>query len=289
MAHDNLLKQNAKIIESFLDIRDIDKQYKAPIPLDGERSPYGYIYCIENKISHKKYIGSTYSIWVGIVNADISVPLRKRASSYIYEYNHAKKYSTDAQKLFRPIIQAMVHDGIENFIMYPIAETTKSNHSSAELYFIDKFDAINNGYNVHRKGGAFNRVGYGRKLNAQEKKLRSEPVVCINLERKQLMFSDSMKLFADYIGTSKDMIKNVVRLLCTYKGWFVIYDNANKRRALISAIETKSILHQKDRSIADKRIALIKELSDAIDMFEEDYTKSKYFSDFEVLPSLEYK
>ena len=134
MANESKIIQNRKILSSFLEIRSIPDQYKAPYK-PNERNPYGYIYCIENKINNKKYIGSTYSVWVGISEPNMIVPLKKRASHYIYNYNRMKNYSETDKLLLRPIDKALVDYGIENFVMYPIAETTRENHIDAELYW----------------------------------------------------------------------------------------------------------------------------------------------------------
>ena len=147
-----LLERNKEIKRNFLVDREIESRYRAPIG-----KFYGYIYCIENKKNGKKYIGSTYSTWVGVETPDPMAAMMKRASGYIYEYNTALKSSPSVRKVLRPIMQAMVDDGIENFIMYPLAETTQKTHTQQENEWIDRFDTIENGYNGNY-AGSLNRT-----------------------------------------------------------------------------------------------------------------------------------
>ena len=126
--------ENRKIVAAFLDIRPIPSDYQLPkhLPL------FGYVYCIENLLTGKKYIGSCYSKWVDVKFPQMHIQLKKRASNYLYEYNRLRKNPDSTGVLARPIISAMVNDGIENFIMYPLAETTKESHWKSEEYFINK-------------------------------------------------------------------------------------------------------------------------------------------------------
>jgi len=118
-------------------------------------------------------------------------------------------------------------DGFDNFIMYPMAETLQSTHFNAEEYFINELNSIHNGYNVRPKGVYGNSLG--RTLSIHDKIVRSDKILAIHLNHKKLVFSDSMKLFADFIGTSKDIVKNHNRSGRPYKGWFIFYIDKNKR------------------------------------------------------------
>jgi len=288
MSDETRNQRNREIMKTFLEIRQIPKEYKAPY-MPNERNPYGFIYCIENKKDGKKYIGSTYSVWTGIANPDMIVPLKKRASTYLYEYNHATLTTKGALEVQRPIIQAMVTEGIENFVMYPVAETTKYTHKDVELYFIKKFDTIKNGYNYLNTGGFHNRGGLSRPMTEAEKKQRSEPIIAVNLNLKQLVFADSMKLFGEYMETSKDMIKNKARSAGTHKGWFVFYTNESKRHEVLKNVIEGEISYIKAAKLSSKKIEFYKGLVFAIDGYLKDYTSDEYFSDFKVLPPITYK
>jgi hypothetical protein len=271
----DLLEQNKVLVNNFLVIRKIAPEFKIPIYEDR----FGYIYCIENKLDNKKYIGSTYSNWMDVKDPNISNPLRKRASQYLYEYNKGIKNTISIKKLNRPIIQAMIDNGFENFIMYPLAETTKKNHTEAEKYFINYYNTIENGYNVIYGRGLTHHIG--RALSTKDKKLRSEPIISINFNNKQIIFSDSMKLFADYMNSSKDMIKNVVRLGDFYKGWISFYIDTSKRKYILEKVLEKSGYH------STKRKEFYTELVNNIEKYIKD-SKSELFYNFEILEPLKY-
>jgi hypothetical protein len=192
MLQANELQQNREMKERFLVNRPIDEMYKIKAP--GEL-PYGYIYCIENKTNHKKYIGSTYSVWTGIQKPNPMVQLRKRASQYLYEYNHCMRNNDSSARRFnRPILKAMIDEGFDNFIMYPVAETERSNHKSLEAHFIKLLGTVEDGYNVYRTDERYKKPG--TRMTAAGKKLRSEPIVSINLEPEKdhlLRFDETIR------------------------------------------------------------------------------------------------
>nr|DAR75699.1 MAG TPA: GIY-YIG nuclease superfamily protein [Caudoviricetes sp.] len=228
------LLDNRRILNNFIEYREIDPQYKLPKHI----KRFGYVYCIENKKNGKKYIGSSYSRWMDVKNPSIWNQLRKRATNYIYDYNNlAKSIKEDPRNINsgRPIIRAMYEEGIENFIMYPLAETIEEQHFSAEEYFIKKYDTVKNGYNFQSVNGKYRRFRnhMGTPHTEAEKKKRSTEVICISPSTKKIIFADSMKLFGDYMNSSKDMIKNSVRKCRPYKGWYCFYTDYDKRNHII--------------------------------------------------------
>lgn len=286
MANDSVISRNKEMMKGFLINKEIPKEYQ----LKDDIIPFGYIYCIENTKNGKKYIGSTYSIWNGSKPSAIS-QLGKRASHYLYEYNSAIKMISSNKnvpiKYNRPIIAAMIQDGFENFIMYPICETTRDTHIAAEQFFINKFNTIENGYNLVK---AATLPGYSlshRNMTASEKQIRSENIICVNLNEKKILFSDSMKLFADYMNSSKDMIKNCNRMGRPYKGWFVFYIDNDKRAYVLNNNVLGDKMPNVKRSESSKNF--YKTLYGMITLFLQNLNNSEYFPDFTVLPPLEYK
>lgn len=279
------LDRNKIIMNSFFQERAIVDKYR--IPEFDKR--YGYIYCIENKLNRKKYIGSTFSICNDIKNPHPYSALRKRASHYIYEYNLASRQHTTAKRLQRPIIQAFVAEDIENFIMYPIAETRQGTHEIAEKYFIKEYDSIENGYN--RVSGANLTTYRGHKHIASQKNIRSDPIIAINMNAKQLVFADSMKLFGDFLGTSKDMIKNNVRSGRSYKGWFIFYINDEKRNYILNHYVLEDNLGVQKRGNpryhSEKSKQFYSELMTNVTSYIKD-SKSELFSDFTKLDDIKY-
>jgi len=280
---DRILNQEIK--KKFLVNKPIDPIHKIPNIYNLDR--YGYIYCIENLLNGKKYIGSTYSLNIGVANSGPMASLQKRASQYIYEYNKALK-SKGVKKIHRPIIQAMIDEGIENFIMYPIAETLQPVHTDMENYFINLYDTIKNGYNLDE---AINTRKTSRSnLSAKEKLLRSEPIIAVNMNQQKLIFSDSMKLFADYLHTTKDLIKNANRTGKPYRGWFIFYiDSVKREDVLINNVINDQDKRSQDRH-SEKAKNFYKTLYDTIGLYLKNYPKTnqEYFPNFEKLDDLKY-
>lgn len=278
----NELLNNKNTISNFLINRPIPEKYRLTV----DKIPFGYIYCIENKLTGMKYIGSTYSVWAGIQKPRPYTSLSKRASHYLYEYNKAMKSITAGNKVtYRPIIQAMIDNGFNNFIMYPICETTPANHTGMENYFIDIYDTIKSGYNVSRAGVP---TATGRVLTARDKQIRSEGIIAVNMNDKKLVVSESMKLLGDYIGTTKDQIKNGNRNGKPVKGWFIFYLNPDKRHEILF----KNVIHdqnkRKQERHSDKAKSFYIGLYNAIELHLNETYHSEYFPGFERLPNLIY-
>ena len=285
-----LLGSNKEIMDRFLVDREIEERFRLPA---GEVK-YGNVYCIENLKSGKKYIGSTFSVWTGVKNPSPCSQIRKRASQYLYEYNAALKQSPSIWETLRPIIRAMVKEGIENFIMYPIAETTAANHELAENYFIEAYNSIEDGYNVQRLYNGGNPYVRMRRVQSRADKIaRSEPILAINLNRKELVLVDSMKLFADYLGTTKDIIKNQARSGRCYKGWFIFYIREDKRAEILNNyIIPDNLGIQKNghsRNHSEKYKKFYVELYDAVNKYLKQPILSGRFEDFTLLDPIEYE
>lgn len=278
---DNELKQNKILLANFLIDKPIEDQYKIK---EFPYNPFGFIYCIENKTTHRKYVGSVYSNWNDIKNPNPLTSLKKRASQYLYEYNKIKNYTSSTEIIARPIIKAMVEEGFDNFIMYPIGETVRQNHVIAEKYFIDLYDSVNNGYNV-LNGGAY-IFKPGNIMSHPDKLTRSDNIICIHLNNRQIIYSDSMKLFADYLTTTKDIIKNANRKGRTHKGWYIFYIDKEKRHYVKDYFVLGDGLSKNDRH-SEKSKTFYVTMVENIDLYI-DNTNSELFSQFEILSPLRY-
>lgn len=93
------------------------------------------IYKITNTINGKNYIGQSHKT------------LEQRVKQYYEDYKYRAKG-------IRPIIQAMRDYGFEAFEFEVIVDgiTTQQELDEMEIYYIRKFDSINNGYNVYEGG-----------------------------------------------------------------------------------------------------------------------------------------
>jgi group I intron endonuclease len=93
------------------------------------------IYCIENIIDNKKYIGK-------------SVNIEKR-----WEIHKRKLFSSVHVNIH--LLNAWNKYGETNFIFRIIEECSKNNLDKKEIFYINYFDTINNGYNKTNGGGGF--------------------------------------------------------------------------------------------------------------------------------------
>lgn len=88
-----------------------------------------FIYKITNLINKKIYIGKTvYSI-------------EKRWKEHIYNANNGNKSHM-------PIADAIILYGVNNFSIEPLEECSTFQASEREIYWINKLDSYNNGYNA---------------------------------------------------------------------------------------------------------------------------------------------
>lgn len=102
------------------------------------------IYCIQNKINGKRYIGQSKNIKRRI-NEHFKEAFRPKCESYNY-----------------PIKQAIRKYGKENFRVIILEECDEAKLDEREIYWIDFFASVRNGYNIS-SGGIANDGGV--KLN----------------------------------------------------------------------------------------------------------------------------
>lgn len=102
----------------------------------------GYIYCIENNINGKKYIGQT------------TLTIKYRWAKHKYESNKANPYGT--------LARAIKKYGVENFDIYELVHVESKDHQEVvdslnelEIFFIEIHDTLvtsNHGYNIQVGG-----------------------------------------------------------------------------------------------------------------------------------------
>jgi group I intron endonuclease len=110
------------------------------------------IYKIENKINGKVYIGS-------------SVNLKKRKREHFFDLKNNDHHSSKLQKSYNK-------HGHENFLFIPLLFCSKDNLIFYEQLVIDKYDCVNNGYNILPSAGSM--LGYVLSPEAREKISKSK-------------------------------------------------------------------------------------------------------------------
>lgn len=188
-----------------------------------------YIYMIESKTNpHFRYVGKTKNIY-------------DRALNYIRTYDRMKKNP----RWIRPISQAIYQNGIEDFIMYPIATVNgKENTGVLEQILIKKLhthideDGLNVDTHIDVSGGT-PHCGYAHSIDTKIKK--SKPMIAINDKTKTILIAIGGKILGDYLNTSKDMIKNVIRRPCHLRDWYIYYLNDVDRDEITSKYKSKRV------------------------------------------------
>lgn len=91
-----------------------------------------FIYCIENTINQKRYVGET------------TYPINKRWKEHIRMSRRDFKH--------RPLYAAINKYGVENFIVYSLEECADEIRWDREQYWIKKLNSYNDGYNATTGG-----------------------------------------------------------------------------------------------------------------------------------------
>lgn len=140
------------------------------------------IYCIENRINGKKYIGQAYNI-----------------ERRLYEHEYHLKRGTDHSGVLQ---RAVNKYGIENFDFYVLEECDTSEMNDREIYWISYYQTNNKeyGYNLSR-GGEMSLLGYkfppefGKKISMVKKgtKLTEEHKRKISQAQKGKVLSEETR------------------------------------------------------------------------------------------------
>ncbi|MCM1214062.1 MAG: GIY-YIG nuclease family protein [Lachnospiraceae bacterium] len=215
------------------------------VPFCEDGTPYGVVYCIENMVSSKRYIGST-------------IDFGRRIAEYIRVY---KNYSSYDESNLRPIDIALHEEGIEHFRIYPLRVCNSNlNLSYWELYYIREWETLlPNGYN-----DSFNTTSRitgkriyptGIKPNAANRKSRSRPIIAINPKAKILYVSDSLKLFGECIlGLNRAIISHAASKGMKVHGYYIFYADQRSTSAAIQrkCAQYEEMLHKRSGCILDR-------------------------------------
>lgn len=177
------------------------------------------VYAIENIKTQKTYIGKTTNIL-------------NRSNAYIYAYrNHDEKNPSSS----RPIINAMLSEGIDNFMMYPLVVTPDRDSLALTernlIVCLMRMDP-NKLYNVSIPCGRDEYKMSSFKKYSQSiatKITKSKMIAAINPDTKQMYISTGMKLFSVFVGSSKDQVKNCAKRGIRHRGFYIIYLDTDYR------------------------------------------------------------
>lgn len=195
--------------------------------------PLCCIYMLTNKKNGKVYIGQT-------------VNYRKRSSDYANAANKKTKYS-----MYRIITE----EGADNFKMEVLLRCHPNELAEREEYYIKEYDATNpeKGYNIEtyvsrtqntdetRKAKSLGHIGL--KETADTKRKKSNYILAVKDD--MLIICDSGKLFGDFVGKSKDYIKNCLRQpskVCDFRLYYADYE---KRKEIEEKMWKKRCIRDK--------------------------------------------
>lgn len=184
------------------------------------------IYKITNLLDKKVYIGQTCNF-------------RKRLSDY--KNIHKKENPTQA------VAKAIRDHGTENFTIEILEFCDTNSLNILEDKYIDLYKSYDQkyGYNYASTNGANTELSRKRKSEAhiglkessETKRKKSNMILAIKDD--VIIICDSGKLFGDFIGKSKDYIKNCLRQPSSVQGYRLYYDDYNKRQDIKKKMEKK--------------------------------------------------
>lgn len=225
-----------------------------------------YIYVIENLKNGKRYVGKAKNIYA-------------RATDYTRGIRNADSYNT---KKYRFMMKTLYEEGIENFIMYPIA--TCDGNVEAGYLEVEMMQALNTlypyGYNI-RSAHDFvgRRTNYGYAHSVKTKAKKSKIMVCLHPELKSGFISIGMKLFGDFIGSSKDQVKNCAKRPCKHHGYYIFYMNDIDREAVSNSFTSRMGVGTRN-NIPDYVMQYL-ELSELVGQFAHNPSK-EIFKDYDM-------
>lgn len=135
------------------------------------------IYKITNKLNNHSYIG-------------LSTKLEERWKYHLSPYNQERES-------YKTLYQAFKKYGIENFEFEILEECSPKDLSEKEMYYIEKYDTLHNGYNM-TAGGESNQGESHPRHKLSEQDIIDIRIRYNNLERRKEVY----ELYKNQIGES---------------------------------------------------------------------------------------
>lgn len=219
-----------------------------------------YIYKITNLKNNKCYIGKTHNI-------------ENRVSQYINNYiNNTRKT--------RKIHRAFGKYNIINFRMEVIDIADDDEGVQKEIYYIKKYNSVENGYNdnysscYHKKKTRHGNYG---KLHTPETKARkSKFIAAVNITENKIVFSSGMKLFADYINSTKDIVSHAYNRCGSVYGYYIVSINPNDSEKQLCHINKLMNKKSKQKKMQNKCLSFLFSYQLVFETLEKEILKSDY-------------
>lgn len=203
----------------------------------------------------------------GLVYIGQTINYRKRSSDYKNAQWKNKKH---------PIYKIIAEKGDEYFTMEVLEICSPEDLTERERFYIEKFDSANpmKGYNitsgfVNDSNNPLSRLRksishMGLKESDETKRKKSNMIIAI--KDNDIMFCDSGKLFGDFIGKSKDMVKNCLREPSSISGYRIYYADPVKRNEI------------RDKMLKKRSIRSVEYMNtlEILDEFEEEGVETIY-------------
>lgn len=201
---------------------------------------------------------------------------------YIGQTTNFRKRLSDYRNLHKKkskmtIAKAIKEYGTDNFTIEIVQLCEPEELTELENYYIRKFNTSikTNGYNLVTENNKCENNELSRKRKSESHKgivdsddtKRKKSNAILAFKDGKLLVCDSGKLFGDYVGVSKDMIKNGLRQPSKICGYRLYYDDYWKRQEIREKMKKK-------RSIRDKGYI---EVLDVLDNVEIEGVETIYY------------
>lgn len=175
----------------------------------------------------------------GLVYIGQTVNLRSRASDYKNAYKKEGK---------RGMYHYITAENTDDFVLEIVERCEQNELNEKEMYYIEKYKATDPkyGYNAYigittpysNITNQLKSIAHkGLKESSDTKRKKSNLIIAIGDDK--IILCDSGKLFGDYVGTTKDMVKNYIRSGFCLQGYYLFYDDDMKRHELFLKIKDK--------------------------------------------------
>lgn len=226
------------------------------------------IYLITNTTNGKHYVGQAIDLRKRLLQHLCTINGKSR-SQHICLYRAVEKHGIEN-------FEFKILRTISNYENYP-RETLKKGLDKLEMYYIEKYDSYNNGYN-QTLGGDGGVLGY-KMTEEQKDKIRENAkrqatdgryaVYCLNIETKEIIKSVNMPELAKTLNVSYDTVRKAKSQKKLINKLYYISTNENILEEYesttvgnITPKNTSNLIDYYNHIISLNKIVSIKELTE---------------------------